>query len=445
MELIKKLQDPELVVRFQQVCGIHRLPACEGGEAVNDVDNRAEKLTENNDTHEYENYVKHRHKYVLKDSCASNNNNSRKTAKLNSYSTNSTNQGIFPPFGSDDSDSDNGVSSGDGRPRLTPHVVRNRFFYYVFKFASLGGDESFYLTFLPFCLWNLDSYVLRHTVMVWSLTMYLGQATKDMLRHPRPPSPPVVRLETDYTEEYSWPSTHAVAGTTIPFMLGYTMLTRYQVPPSLVIGVCLIWAAMVCLSRLYLGVHTVWDIIGGCFYGFTMISIFIPIVDKLDWFFQTHLISPVVLFLTCLLLTVCYPNPVMGNNTKGDAVQIIASVTGCLLGEWMNYFNEMSYIVERPELMVLAFPTLKDIATSILRFIVGGVALIFIKLVVKAVSVKGISHVIGLSKPDSNNHTVKIWYKFITYMSLGVIITWTAPILHGRFGLGRPGFYAEVL
>ena len=220
MEFIKKLQDPELVVKFQQVCGIERLPVCEGGDS--DETDISGKLIES-DAHDHEQYVKHRHKYVLKDSCG--NNNTKSNINSNGYRK----PGIMPPFGSDDSDSDNVVNKKEGRPRPTPHVVRNKFFYYVFKFASLGGDESFYLTFLPFILWNCDAYVMRHTVIVWSLTMYIGQATKDVLRWPRPSSPPVVRLETDYTEEYAMPSTHAVAGTTIPFMLGYTVLNRYQV------------------------------------------------------------------------------------------------------------------------------------------------------------------------------------------------------------------------
>ena len=223
MELIRKLQDPELVVKFQQFCGVHGLPVCEGVEAVNETDTSG-TFTEN-DTHEYESYVKYRHKYVLQDTCSNNKLIKLASNDLNGYSK----PGIFPPFSSDDSDSDNGISKSDGRPKLTPHVVRNRVLYYVFKFASLGGDEAFYLTALPFFFWNIDCLVMRHTVMVWSLTMYLGQATKDILRWPRPASPPVVRLETDFAEEFSWPSTHAVAGITVPFMVGYTVLCRYQV------------------------------------------------------------------------------------------------------------------------------------------------------------------------------------------------------------------------
>ena len=189
------------------------------------------------------------------------------------------------------------------------------------------------------------------------------------------------------------------------------------------------------------------DLIGGILLGSAVICVFVPFIDHIDWFLQTNPFGVAIVFLLCFLLTLCYPNPVNkhGNNTKSDAVQIIASVTGCFIGTWMNYFNGMSYIVPRSELIIIAVPTLKEVVSAILRFIVGGMTLILIKAVVKSVSVKCISHVIGLEKPDSYNFTVKIWYRFITYMSLGVVITWTAPIFHQRFGLARPGFYGEVL
>ena len=187
------------------------------------------------------------------------------------------------------------------------------------------------------------------------------------------------------------------------------------------------------------------DIVGGILYSFAVIFLFLPFINNIDWFLQSSPAAPIILVLICLLLTLCYPSPMFGNNTKSDAVQIMASTVGCLLGCWANHFNDMSYVVERSELMAVAFPSLSDITTAILRFIVGGVTLVIIKTVVKAVSVKAISHVIGLDKPDSHNQTVKIWYKFITYMSLGVAISWTCPIFHGRMGLARPSYYAEAL
>lgn len=116
--------------------------------------------------------------------------------------------------------------------KQTDHLefhIKYRFLYYLFSFSSSLGNEVFYLMFYPYCVWNLDSLVGRDTCFVWCLCMYLGQATKDYLLWPRPASPPVVRLENEFLQESSMPSTHAMSATAIPFMLAYLTLARYQV------------------------------------------------------------------------------------------------------------------------------------------------------------------------------------------------------------------------
>lgn len=131
--------------------------------------------------------------------------------------------------------------SGDGRARgplrknsLTgdaghQFVIANRLLYYVFTLGTELGNELFYISFFPFLTWNVDPLVARRLIAIWVWVMYLGQCTKDLLRWPRPASPPVVKLEVFYDSEYSMPSTHAMSGTAVP--LGLFLLTygRWQV------------------------------------------------------------------------------------------------------------------------------------------------------------------------------------------------------------------------
>lgn len=61
------------------------------------------------------------------------------------------------------------------------------------------------------------------------LVMYVGQVMKDLLKLPRPPSPPVVKLETRVNAEYGLPSTHAMAATAISFTVLLSAPSRIQV------------------------------------------------------------------------------------------------------------------------------------------------------------------------------------------------------------------------
>lgn len=61
------------------------------------------------------------------------------------------------------------------------------------------------------------------------LVMYIGQVMKDVLKLPRPLSPPVVKLEMRVDAEYGLPSTHAMAATAISFTVLLSAQSRLQV------------------------------------------------------------------------------------------------------------------------------------------------------------------------------------------------------------------------
>lgn len=61
------------------------------------------------------------------------------------------------------------------------------------------------------------------------IVMYIGQVSKDILKWPRPLSPPVVKLETRTDAEYGMPSTHAMAATAISFSFFIATVNQYKV------------------------------------------------------------------------------------------------------------------------------------------------------------------------------------------------------------------------
>lgn len=108
-------------------------------------------------------------------------------------------------------------------------LIENKFLFYLFTFGTELGNELFYITFFPFVIWNVDPLVSRRLIVVWVWVMYVGQCTKDLIRWPRPASPPVVKVEMFYNSEYSMPSTHAMSGTAIPLSLVLLTYGRWEV------------------------------------------------------------------------------------------------------------------------------------------------------------------------------------------------------------------------
>lgn len=86
--------------------------------------------------------------------------------------------------------------------------------------------------------------------------MLTGQGFKDIIRWPRP-GYPVKKLQTKWAVEYGMPSTHAMVGVSIPFsVLLYTM-DRYQYPVHWGLMIAVSWCTLICVSRIYLGMHSV--------------------------------------------------------------------------------------------------------------------------------------------------------------------------------------------
>lgn len=100
-----------------------------------------------------------------------------------------------------------------------------------FRLATELGYEPFYITSVPFVYWNIDTVIARHIVLVWCLSMYVGQSAKQIFKLKRPASPPSIRLEDNPSldTEYGFPSTHATVGTSFPLCILYGIMGRYEV------------------------------------------------------------------------------------------------------------------------------------------------------------------------------------------------------------------------
>ena len=125
-----------------------------------------------------------------------------------------------------------------------------------FKLATTMGYEPFYITFLPYLCWNVDMLVARHLIVLWALSMYIGQAAKCLIKWRRPSAPPAVRLEDNpvLEQEYGFPSTHAIVCTTVPFYLLYLLPQRYEVsytPLRHLLLVCSVAADIVLGDAVY--------------------------------------------------------------------------------------------------------------------------------------------------------------------------------------------------
>uniref|UniRef100_A0A8D1EZR3 Phosphatidic acid phosphatase type 2/haloperoxidase domain-containing protein n=1 Tax=Sus scrofa TaxID=9823 RepID=A0A8D1EZR3_PIG len=310
------------------------------------------------------------------------------------------------------------------------YVVKNYFYYYLFRFSAALGQEVFYITFLPFTHWNIDPYLSRRLMIIWVLVMYIGQVAKDILKWPRPSSPPVVKLEKRVIAEYGMPSTHAMAATAISFTLLISTMDRYQVrrltplPPP----------------RLYTGMHTVLDVLGGVLITAVLISLTYPawtLIDRLD--------SASPLFPVCVLVVpffLCYNYPVSDyySPTRADTTTILAAGAGVTIGFWINHFFQLvSEPTESLPVVQNIPPLTRDmLVLGLTKFTVGIVLILLVRQLVQNLSLQVLYSwfkVVARNKEARRRLEIEVPYKFVTYTSVGICATTFVPMLHRFLGL----------
>lgn len=338
-------------------------------------------------------------------------------------------------------------SSGDeleDEGERTDYRVTSQFWHIFFSLASNLGNEVFYCSFFPFWFWNVDTYVARRVITLWALNMYIGQALKDLIRWPRPSAPPVVRLEDRYALEYGMPSTHAMVGVAIPFGLLITSLHRYNLIMWLSVGIAVLWTSSICASRLYLGMHSVLDVIVGILLTVFIMMIFLPMADSVDWFCLTHPLSPLMVLSGTLFAAVMYPSLDRWSTARGDTTTVIGTNAGVMVGSWLNYYlGYLKPAMDGPPYEII-YPSFHDIGLSLLRTCIGILILLATRAIVKLTVFWGLKLTFTIDDKSKESLKVEIPYKFLPYATMGLMAIFFCPIAFDILNIARITSYTEM-
>lgn len=212
-----------------------------------------------------------------------------------------------------------------------------------FRAVTMLGDEQFYLLLVPFLYWVIDKRLALRAGLLYLLSAYVNAVLKGIFAVPRP-SADLVRV-LDHATGYSFPSGHAQSTATAWGYLAASRRKRWLwVTAAAVIG-------LVCLSRVYLGVHYPQDVIVGTLVGALLVLLWISLEKRFAG--RIHLSLPAQ-----LALAVAVPLVLLFLHAETDT----GSAMGTLLGLSLGVILERRYV---------CFGNGGTTATRLLRFAVG--------------------------------------------------------------------------
>lgn len=426
--IIDVLKDPNIVSNIQNFFGVSYIR-----------DTASPKPTIENDHHNQENST------MLRKKSSKNiaEGDIKETEELNPKSTNDS-LTIEEPTSKVESDSKNSPGTRETRN----YEVKNKFWYFIFLFGTYLGDDIGYAIFLPFWFWNIDAKIARKIVLVWTLIMYLGQVGKDIIRWPRPPCPPVIRLQKKWSLEYGMPSTHAMVGVALPSSVLYYTSHRYKFPVEIGVSLAVLFCVLISLSRLYLGMHSLLDILAGLLFSSLLVIPFLPLVDYSDMLVKFYWF-PLLLMLITVILIVAYPTGNTWTPTRGDTTIILATCVGIQIAAWLNY---RQYSVEYPPLLPpyeLNLPEWRELGFVVIRTLLGYLGIVISFLIFEFVN-KGFDWMLTRMKVTIRDvHTkrriprIDLIYKYLTYSTTSFQIVYLFPLIFQYLNINRSNYYWE--
>jgi membrane-associated phospholipid phosphatase len=150
----------------------------------------------------------------------------------------------------------------------------NPFLDIIFQLITMMGEDFFCMFITAAIYWCIDKELGYKVGFVTLTSATINCGIKDLLKIPRPIGEPGIRsLRVHTAEGYSFPSGHTQNTATlwIFFMLQFRRNWLY------IIGIIMV--LLVGVSRLYLGVHTPVDVVGGIIIGAVWVVVWSSIYE----------------------------------------------------------------------------------------------------------------------------------------------------------------------
>lgn len=197
-----------------------------------------------------------------------------------------------------------------------------------FKLVSSLANETLYLVIISFLYWCVSKRKAFHMIVMLCFSGYIGIMVKEFMKIPRPYTyDGIEALYEKSAAGYSFPSTHVQLSTT--FWGSFMILCKKRI--VWIIGI--IFIILVAISRLYLRVHWLSDIIGAVLFSVIVVYLYTKVTMGLSDR-KFILLQRIILAVSLIMYAM---------TSQVDNLKLLGVLTGSTIGIMLeNHFINMN-------------------------------------------------------------------------------------------------------
>ncbi|MGM0495693.1 MAG: phosphatase PAP2 family protein [Bacillota bacterium] len=247
--------------------------------------------------------------------------------------------------------------------------LRNSFLDLLFEIITLFGEELIIIGILGFIFWCINKEIGKRLAITVFISLGINALLKVIIMRTRPflVDSSITNLRPETSGSYSMPSGHTQSTSTVFFGLFYFFKKKYLLYFAITITI------LVGLSRMYIGVHYLTDVLVGGLLGLALVYLVNHFLNKTKNPIKFYYLIAVIGILVFIIFTIIH---VFRSNTSSGFIaeefyfniENIAKMIGALVGFIIGVSLENKYI---------NFNNHNVIYKNIIRFVLG-IGVVFI-------------------------------------------------------------------